>query len=98
MVQGGQEMNEATNLILAIFGAIMVWTSSIVGAVLWLSGKFRGVEQTIYKEMDKLRREVEARHYNINTRIQRLEIKLFGFAGPDRSTATTPQDNGQDNL
>lgn len=74
-------MAETTNLVLAIFSAILVWTCSVIGGMVWLNAKFRGVEKTIYREADKLRREYEGRLYGHNTRIQRLEIKAFGFSG-----------------
>ena len=84
-------MNEAANLVLAIFGAIMVWTTSIIGGIIWLNGKFRSLEKAIYIESDKLRREYEHRLYNQNTRTQRLEIKVFGFSGTNGG-AVEPDD------
>ena len=72
-------MNESISLGLAIFGAVLIWTTSIIGGIIWLGVKFRDVEKTIYREMYKLRREYEIKYYTHNTRIQRLEIRAFGF-------------------
>lgn len=83
-------MGTTVDLVVAIFGAVMVWTSSIIGGIIWLSAKFRGLEKTIYREMDKLRRESNTRFYSHDTRIQRLEIKTFGFT--KGNGADTPDD------
>lgn len=67
-------MNEAATLIIAIIGAVIVWTTSVVAMVSWLTGKFRHVEVQIYREGDKLKRIVN-RH---SVRLQRLEADTFG--------------------
>lgn len=74
-------MTEVANLVLAILGAVLVWTTSVIGGMIWLNGKFRSLEGTIYRESEKLRREYDGKFYHHNTRIQRLEIKAFGFTG-----------------
>lgn len=79
-------MKETADLILTILGAILVWTTSIIGGMIWLNAKFRGVEQTVYREAAKLRHEFDAKHYNLNTRTQRLELRLFGFSGTNGAT------------
>lgn len=70
-------MTEVPQLILAIIGAVVVWTTSIIGGMIWLTGKFRHLEKTIYREAAKH----SVTLYAHNTRIQRLEIKAFGFSG-----------------
>lgn len=76
-------MNEAATLVLAIFGAIMVWTTSVIGGVVWLNAKFRRVEVNFFREADKRRREVDAELRHHAVKIQRLEIYNFGITGPD---------------
>lgn len=70
-------MNEVAQLVLAIIGAVIVWTTSVIGGMIWLTSKFRNLEKTIYRESAKHSISL----YAHNTRIQRLEIKAFGFAG-----------------
>lgn len=84
-------MKETADLILTILGAILVWTTSVIGGMLWLNAKFRGIEKTVYREAARLRHDFEARHYNLNTRTQRLELKLFGFSGTNGG-AVMPDD------
>lgn len=72
-------MTELAQLILAIFSALLVWTATVVSAMLWLSAKFRSIEATIYREMDKRRREMDPLIQDLFTRTQRLEFKVFGF-------------------
>lgn len=72
-------MTELAQLILAIFSALLVWTVTVVSAMLWLSSKFRQLEQTIYREIEKRRRELDPLISDLYTRTQRLEFKVFGF-------------------
>lgn len=72
-------MTDIAQLILAILSAMLVWTVTIISAMLWLSAKFRQVEQTIYQEMDKRRREMDPLIRDLYNRTQRLEFKVFGF-------------------
>lgn len=74
-------MNESLTVTLALFGAILTWTTTVVGLVVWLNGKFRYVEKTIYREMDKHRGEDDRQFEDLRTRALRLEIKTFGY-GP----------------
>jgi len=70
-------MNDVAQLVLAIIGAVIVWTTSIVGGVIWLMSWFRRLEKTIYRESAKH----SAVLYHYDTRIRRLETKAFGFSG-----------------
>ncbi len=83
-------MTEVANLVLAILGAVLVWTTSVIGGMIWLNGKFRNIEKAIYRESEKLRREYDGKFNGHNTRIQRLEIKAFGFT--DGNGASQPDD------
>jgi len=65
---------ESATLIIAIIGALIVWTSSIVAMISWLNGKFRFLEQVIYKEDAKIGKRIS----RIIVRTQRLEAKSFG--------------------
>lgn len=78
------KMNEQVMLVLAIGGAVITWTASVISLVVWLTGKFRSLEKVIYREMDKHRREDDDQFKIQGTKIQRLEIKAFGFTGPAR--------------
>lgn len=72
-------MQDTATLVLAIIGAVITWTASVISLVVWLTGKFRYLEKTIYREMDKHRREDDNQFRSQGTRIQRLEIKIFGY-------------------
>lgn len=72
-------MHETATLTLAIIGAVITWTASIISLVIWLTSKFRYLEKTIYREMDKHRRDDDAMFRYQGTKIQRLEIGVFGF-------------------
>lgn len=61
---------------LTILGAV----AGVAGAgVLWLESRFRQLEKTIYREMDKHRREDDKQFDDQGRRIQRLELNAFGF-------------------
>lgn len=61
---------------LTILGAV----GGCAGAgVLWLESRFRRLEKTLYREMDKHRREDDAQFKDHSTRIQRVELQTFGF-------------------
>lgn len=78
-------MNE---LEIAVSLAVLVitYTSSVGAMVLWLANKFRQLEKLIYKEMEmvrkenmSLRRDMDRRIEGLGLRLQRLELRLFGF-------------------
>lgn len=75
-------MYDTSMLILAIVGSVLTWTGSIIALVIWLTGKFRELEKLVYREGDKHRREDDIRFRLHGTKIQRLELKAFGFTGP----------------
>lgn len=72
-------MNEPATLIVAIIGALIVWTTSVITLSMWLASKFRFLESTIYREMDKHRKEDDRQFNYQGRRIQRVELKVFGF-------------------
>ena len=69
-------MNQVDWNTLAILGTI---ASAAGMSALWLSAQFRRLEKTFYAEMDKHRREGNVQFDDHGKRIQRLEIKNFGF-------------------
>lgn len=75
------------SLAMAIVGFMLTWTVSIISLVMWLTGKFRDLEKIIYREMDKHRTEDDRQFRAIGTRVQRLELRAFGFTG---TPATEP--------
>lgn len=73
-------MNDPS-LAMAIIGFMLTWTVSIISLVVWLTGKFRDLEKIIYREMDKHRTEDDRQFRAIGTKVQRLELRAFGFTG-----------------
>jgi len=69
---------EATFIIL-ILGGIGSWTTVIVVCTLWISSQLRKLEKVIYKETDRIEQIVG----RVSRRVDRLELKIFGFAQPD---------------
>ncbi len=60
--------------------SIMCTVGGVSGlGVLWLETRFRKLEQTLYREMDKHRREDDKQFDDQGRRIQRLELNAFGF-------------------
>lgn len=71
--------SETINLVLALFGATVTWTITVVSACFWLAGKFRVMEAQIFIEANKIKGSFMSRHYNLDRRVQRLEIGQFGM-------------------
>lgn len=74
-------MSENVSLLFAVFGAFILWTTTVAGVVLWLATRFRSLEAAIYKET----RRVEDKLDKVETRTQRVELKVFGFTHTDQS-------------
>lgn len=71
--------NDTVTILLAIAGALGAWTVSVIAAAFWLAGKFRELEKTIYREMEKHRQEDDRQFSDLRRRTQRLELNAFGF-------------------
>lgn len=71
--------NESATLAIAIVGIVITYTASIVSLVLWLAGKFRGLEATFYRELGKHRDEDSERFREQHDRLYKLELNTFGF-------------------
>lgn len=74
-------MNETVSLTLAIGGALLTWTGTVVTLTLWLAGKFRHLEALIYREQNKLDAKYMALFKEHNDRLIMLEVK-GGGPGP----------------
>lgn len=84
-------MHETATLIVTIILAMITWTATVASLVLWLTSKFRALEKALYREMDKHRRE-DDRQFNVHaTRIQRLELRAFGFSAPNGPLIAEPE-------
>ena len=71
--------------------AIMGTVASAAGlSMLWLSAQFRRLERLIYIEMDKHRRDDDVQFDDHGRRIQRLELKSFGFTNSGTQQPTKP--------
>jgi hypothetical protein len=73
-------MNDVPMLILAIIGSVMTWTGSVIAIVLWLSGRFRHIEITLYRELNKHRTEIDTQIHDLRNRIIHLELKATGVS------------------
>lgn len=68
-------MHDTATLALAIWAAILTWTISVISGSVWLNSKFRHMEKALYRESEKHSVALT----KLATRVQRLELKLFGF-------------------
>lgn len=66
--------NDTAMLVLAIGGALVTWTASVVSLVIWLTGKFRSIEVMMYTEMNKRDQRAQMLH----DRLMILELKVLG--------------------
>lgn len=66
-------------LVVAIITLLIVWTTTVVGVVIWLSSKFRNLEVLLYRELNKHRREIDLTLNDHQRRLQILELKGFGY-------------------
>lgn len=71
-------MHDNAMLVLTIIGAVITWTVSVISGAIWLSSKFNELRHLIYREMEMRRRVVDRALFNVETRVQRLEIHAFG--------------------
>ena len=69
-------MNPIDSQTLVLMGTIF---SIAVTSALWLESRFRKLERLIYVEMDKHRREDDEKFDRLGVKVQRLELKEFGF-------------------
>ena len=77
-------MYDTATLILSIIGAVLVWTTSVIGGMIWLNAKFAAIHSLVYREMDKHRREDDRQFDEQGRAIQRLELNAFGFTESSR--------------
>jgi len=68
------QSNEVVLVITAITGAMMLWTTSIIGGVLWLNKQFSRNRQATYESAEKLRKEFGAELKRHERRLLSLEF------------------------
>ncbi len=78
----------------AIGTLVVVYTSSIIGLVMWLSNKFRAVERIFYRELSGYKARSDHNFLAYGLRIQRLELKAFGFTESPPTELPTLNKNG----
>ncbi len=66
-------------ILLSIIGALGTWTATVATLVYWLSNKFAALERCMLKQMSEHIINNEASFHSVSTRVQRLELKEFGF-------------------
>lgn len=70
---------EQIHLAFIVLGAFAGWTVTVVGATYWLAGRFRALEITFYKALNKHVLEDADEFEQHKLRIQQLENKVFGW-------------------
>lgn len=84
---------DVAQLIVALVVILGAWTATVVGLVIWLTGKFRELEQLIYKLVQRHSDEDDENFKFHDRRINRVEMQVFGFTEvPVRPTP--PRDYG----
>lgn len=63
-------------LILAIIGAVFVWTTSVIACVWWLNQKFRSLEAALYREVNR----IKDAHNRLDRRLIILELNRNGVS------------------
>lgn len=67
-------------MFIAVITLTILWTTTVIAGVVWLNGKFRSVEGTIYREANKLKDANALVFKEHGDRLIMLEIKHFGYA------------------
>lgn len=69
---------ESITVSLAIIGALLTWTVTVVAAVSWISSKLNKHEHLVYRENTKTRDMLKKVLDQHSGRIMRLELARFG--------------------
>ncbi len=69
---------EQVSFLLTILGAIGVWTGSVIGALLWISGQFQALRRDFYKEVRRIETKYDGLIAEYEGRIIRLELLVGG--------------------
>lgn len=72
-------MFDTATFVLSLLGFAGLWSASIIGGMIWLNTKFRSLEKSIYREDEKHRQKNDEEFEDHKLRIQRLELRVFGF-------------------
>lgn len=68
----------SVELVISAIVGFLTYTASLIGLMLWLTGKFRSVEVLIYKEMSGLKDEHRDAVGDVRDRVYKLEVAVFG--------------------
>lgn len=67
-------------VILAILGALLVWTGTVAGVVLWLMKEFKETRHTLRAGMDQrfaiLDEKIDDKSSNLDTRVRHIELHI----------------------
>lgn len=85
--------SELANMLLAVIVAVVSWTSTIAALTWFISGKFRAMEQLVYRKINEERARTDTQLNDHTLRIYRLEYKVDGYTVLGRSP-TIPPTNG----
>lgn len=83
-------MHDSVSLILAIFGALLTWTATVATLTFWLAGRFRYLEQLIYREQHKLDLKYAEIFKEQRDRITVIELKVLGVSGVSNHNPVKP--------
>lgn len=79
------------SVVVAIASFLVIYGATVASLVTWLSNKFRHLERTFYRELSAHNKHYEGIVAAHGLRIQRLELKAFGFTeAPSTLPPITP--------
>ncbi len=95
--------SETLALILTISGAVLTYTATVIGIMLWLMARFQANERLVYREVAKTRRMLIRVLNQHSGRITRLELQVNGSALSDLSVSdpinyVEPTDDDDDDV
>lgn len=68
------------HVILAIFGALLLWTGTVAGVVLWLMKEFKETRHTLRAGMDQrfsiLDEKIDDKTGALDTRVRHVELHI----------------------
>lgn len=70
---------EQIHLAFIVLGAFAGWTVTVIGATYWLAQRFRALEIMFYKALNTHKTDDAEAFQEIDRKLQRIEIKLFGW-------------------
>lgn len=70
-------MADNVTMITAIFTAAVLWTATIIAAMLWLGAQFGAVKTLVHTIYNAHEKSDEKRFNTLSMRLLKLELKLF---------------------